>query len=140
MKTLILALSLVLPSLASSVAQAQAPMQHLTFLKGELHAHVTWEKGPTAGSESVMHVAFVDKTHHAVELPAKLKVELWMPAMGHGSSPVTVEKALDEQGAPKLGEYRVSQVYFIMSGEWEAKVTLVLADSSQETQTIKVKL
>lgn len=41
-------------------------------------------------------------------------VILWMPSMGHGSTPVTVE-----QIAP--GIYRANKVFFIMKGEWEIR-------------------
>ena len=39
---------------------------------------------------------------------------LWMPSMGHGSSPTRVER-LD------TGTYRASEVFFVMPGEWELK-------------------
>lgn len=39
---------------------------------------------------------------------------LWMPSMGHGSTPTAVTR-LD------VGTYRASNVFFIMPGEWEIK-------------------
>lgn len=46
-----------------------------------------------------------------------LKAVLWMPDMGHGSSPTRVA-----QGAP--GQFSVSQVYFSMGGFWEIRLQL----------------
>lgn len=43
---------------------------------------------------------------------AEVSVKLWMPSMGHGSSPVKVERVA-------LGSYRATRVYFIMPGEWQ---------------------
>lgn len=52
-----------------------------------------------------------------VDLKNELEVLLWMPSMGHGSSPVTLEKV-----AP--GQYRVSRVFFVMRGDWEIQFKL----------------
>lgn len=46
-----------------------------------------------------------------------VSVLLWMPSMGHGSSPVTVEKTAD-------GEYKASKVFFIMPGSWEIHIQI----------------
>ena len=43
-----------------------------------------------------------------------MAVVLWMPSMGHGSSPVTVER-LD------VGTYRAKNVFFVMKGEWDIR-------------------
>ncbi len=47
----------------------------------------------------------------AVSVPQLI---LWMPAMGHGSSPTTVTRI-------EVGTYRASNVFFIMPGQWELK-------------------
>ncbi len=46
--------------------------------------------------------------------PLPLKIILWMPSMGHGSSPVTIEKI-----AP--GVYRARDVFFNMKADWEIR-------------------
>lgn len=43
-----------------------------------------------------------------------VSVLLWMPSMGHGSSPTKTEK-LD------VGTYRTSNVFFVMPGDWEIR-------------------
>jgi hypothetical protein len=53
-----------------------------------------------------------------VEASGTVVVQLWMPSMGHGSSPVTVEH-LD------VGTYRAKQVLFIMPGQWEIRFQIV---------------
>lgn len=49
-----------------------------------------------------------------VELP---KVVLWMPSMGHGSSPVAVERI-------SKGLYLARDVFFSMKGDWEIRFQL----------------
>lgn len=48
------------------------------------------------------------------DLPSLPEVILWMPSMGHGSTPTTVS-AID------VGIYRVDEVFFVMPGEWEIR-------------------
>lgn len=43
-----------------------------------------------------------------------IKVTLWMPSMGHGSTPVIVEMI-----AP--GVFRAKEVFFLMKGDWEIR-------------------
>lgn len=52
-----------------------------------------------------------------VDPELNVAVVLWMPSMGHGSTPVEVTKI-------KTGEYEASNVFFIMPGEWEVRVQL----------------
>jgi hypothetical protein len=59
-------------------------------------------------------------------------VKLWMPDMGHGSSPVRVSTIRDAGSLDIPGLYRASQVYFIMPGRWEIWVQL-----KQEGQIIE---
>lgn len=51
-------------------------------------------------------------------------VKLWMPSMGHGSSPVRVETLLDSGKVAIPGIFRVSEVFFVMGGEWEIWIQL----------------
>lgn len=44
------------------------------------------------------------------------KLDLWMPSMGHGSSPVTITQV-------GVNKYQISEAYFIMNGSWEVRVT-----------------
>ena len=51
------------------------------------------------------------------DLEKDLHVFLWMPSMGHGSSPVKIQKVAD-------GEYDVTNVNFIMGGKWDLRIQL----------------
>lgn len=44
-------------------------------------------------------------------------VLLWMPSMGHGSSPVIIKQLADNT-------FEVSDIYFIMLGEWDIRFQL----------------
>jgi YtkA-like protein len=86
-----------------------------------------WEKKPTKDDMGSFVVEFYnpDDRSQFIDLHGTLDVVLWMPSMGHGSSPVTVEKL-----AP--GQYRVSKVYFIMPGDWEIQFKLKNGDTVLE--------
>lgn len=81
---------------------------------GSICIKLTWETLPTEtqfGSFiftlSDLAADRLDTTNHS-----PMSVVLWMPSMGHGSSPVTVETI-----AP--GIYRAKKVFFNMKGDWE---------------------
>lgn len=64
------------------------------------------------------HFLLITKKNGSMtDLPVGFSVFLWMPSMGHGSSPVTIKK-LD------TGIYDVSDVYFIMDGDWQIRIQL----------------
>ncbi len=50
------------------------------------------------------------------------QVSLWMPSMGHGSSPITVSKI-------GVGTYRASKVFFIMAGDWDLQFQIKSGNS-----------
>lgn len=74
-----------------------------------------WEKLPNDSDFG----ALVFKTYRWVndqrvpeDLSGTAALVLWMPSMGHGSSPTTVTRA--EQGV-----YRATRVFFVMPGAWD---------------------
>jgi len=98
------------------VASATTAAANASFAS---HAAVdlTWEKMPTEMEMgSFLFQTYRTSTLAGTEVPQDLgdtvSVFLWMPSMGHGSSPVTVERL----GA---GRYRASAVFFLMKGDWE---------------------
>lgn len=135
MKKYLLALALVsLPALAAHVI-------HLTFRAGTVHLHLTWAEGPALETENVLRAEWHSGTDHSsIEAPAPFKVELNMPAMGHGSAPTQLERVLDDKGQPIPGVYNVRGLYFTMAGDWEVRVTLKAADGTEETQKFSVHL
>lgn len=75
-----------------------------------------WTTGPLKGESQFILKSWNDKLGSLngpyQDLPENLHIYLWMPDMGHGSSPVKIKRI-----AP--GEYEVSSVYFIMGGKWQ---------------------
>ena len=69
-------------------------------------------------STDVTHFLLIAKQNNiASDLPPDFSLFLWMPSMGHGSSPVTIKKIA-------TGVYDISDVYFIMDGDWQIRVQL----------------
>lgn len=118
-----------------------AGMTHLVFAKGTVHTLVKWTKGPEVTTESTMIVQWMNGvTHTPAEPPGAFDVSLFMPSMGHGSAPTKIQHLIDAQGQPVVGAYEVSNVYFIMGGDWQVNVILKYQDGTSETQTIDINL
>jgi len=116
-------------------------MAHLVFAGGALHAHLTWEKGPLVMEESVLLVQWMNgQTHTPTELPGNFEVSVVMPSMGHGSAPTQIQRVADEKGNPIPGAFEVSNIYFVMGGEWQVDFTVHFEEGSSETQSLPVKL
>ncbi len=86
-----------------------------------------WEKKPTSSDVG----SFIFKTYRlntfdktAIEInPISVpEVQLWMPSMGHGSTPAQVTQ-LD------VGTYRAENVFFIMPGEWDIRFQIKNGDT-----------
>lgn len=82
----------------------------------------SWEKTPTTTEMGVLSFKIVranllDDSPLPVDFAGDWSVILWMPSMGHGSTPTRVER-LD------VGSFRVSSVFFIMPGDWEIRFQL----------------
>ena len=113
----------------------------LLFAKGSIHAHAIWIQGPKSPEESLLRIEWKNGVNEsAVEAPGKFKVSLWMPDMGHGSSPTQIQKMFDKDGRPLLGIYRISNIYFTMGGKWEVRLTLKNGDGSEETKSFAVNV
>lgn len=109
----------------------------MKFTAANICAEINWTQGPQTPAESEFILKFwnaqtAKSTGPYMDPVQNLSVVLWMPSMGHGSSPVKIEKI-------ENGIYRVRRVYFIMPGDWE--VRMFLKDSvSNEQQTLKLVL
>jgi hypothetical protein len=91
----------------------------LFFTTERICVDLNWEKMPTETDTGSFFLKF-----YVQETPTKFidprhnpAVVLWMTSMGHGSSPVTVEKI-------STGEYKATKVFFIMPGEWDIRLQL----------------
>lgn len=101
------------------------------FEKLEACAKINWKNPEISSAEAPFTFQIVHSDNPAkLELlkSAKLEVVLWMPAMGHGSSPTEVKQVDDLT-------YDVSRVYFIMGGEWEIRFKFTNKDTGQTIDT-----
>lgn len=140
MKQILLATTMVLASLFAFANpghgsdHGDGPDGHLVFAASGYHAHLFWEQGPQEGAESILRIEFMNpNTHLPTAIPFDVAVKLFMPSMGHGSSPTKTEKVVDENGQELAGVYRVSKVHFLMAGDWELRVT-IKNETQSETQ------
>jgi YtkA-like len=147
MKTLLKSVALVAALLIGSISSAHEghdhpPLAgHLSFKQNTLHIHASFPAAPVVGQESLLVLEAKDaKTHQPTELNDNIEVVLWMPSMGHGSAPTQVERTLDASGNVVPGVFNVRNVYFIMGGEWEVRVTLTDAQGVKETKSFTVIL
>jgi hypothetical protein len=126
--------ALLCACILSTTAFAEGkPDGHLSFARGSLHARLNWITQPQANRESVLAVQWMNPALHAPTEPGAFSAQLWMPSMGHGSSPVTIQRVTNEQGQPEVGAFRISRIFFVMEGDWEIRFTLTHADGSMET-------
>jgi len=56
----------------------------------------------------------LDQTAVETDMTSIPDLILWMPSMGHGSSPTSSERI-------DVGTYRMNNVFFIMPGDWDLK-------------------
>lgn len=75
-----------------------------------------WEIYPTESTfGSLLVIARSPNSEKLIsDFNTALKVTLWMPSMGHGSSPVKVTPL-------QPGLFRVEKVFFNMRGDWEIR-------------------
>ncbi len=105
------------------------PRCPLSFPKAGLCASLIWETLPSDEARGSFLLRFWDAktaTEHGPYItPADSAfVKLWMPSMGHGSSPVTVAPVTDSGNLPIPGMFRATEVFFVMGGEWEIWIQL----------------
>ena len=92
-----------------------------------------WIKKPTESSFGVLSLTFVDSVDQTrfIDPLQEPFIHLWMPSMGHGSSPVTMERV-------DVGRYRAKDVFFIMTGEWDVHYQLKSGSHVVEEKIQKV--
>jgi hypothetical protein len=95
----------------------------LVFSKVSLCASVTWVKQPTADDQGEFTLRFWEPSQGTEAGPyvtpaGDVAVKLWMPDMGHGSSPTKVIAETDATGTPVPGVFDVQNIFFVMNGKW----------------------
>ncbi|OYZ18058.1 MAG: hypothetical protein B7Y39_14245 [Bdellovibrio sp. 28-41-41] len=143
MKSVALVAALLIGSVSSAhVGHEPAPLAgHLSFKQNTVHIHASFPAAPVVGKEALIVLETKNaKTHQTIELTDNIEVVLWMPSMGHGSAPTQLERAIDANGNLLAGVFNVRNVYFVMGGDWDVRVTLTDAQGAQETKSFKVSL
>ena len=105
-----------LPARANTTANAECP---ISFSRAKLCASLVWDKEPSE-EEGVFTLKFCKQGSDSKVLVNPLNsvaVQLWMPDMGHGSSPVTISHV-------GTGVFSVTKVYFVMPGAWDIRIQL----------------
>lgn len=108
------------------------------FTQAQICVAWYWEKKPTSSEVG----SFIFKTFRlnsfdstAIEVnPVTVpQVQLWMPSMGHGSTPTQVTQ-LD------TGTYRAENVFFIMPGEWDIRFQIKDGDTVNDEALVHITL
>lgn len=97
-----------------------------------------WEKKPADGEFGsvlfkVFRLSSVDRAPIETDLPYLPSFILWMPSMGHGSSPTQVSRV-------ETGTYRASQIFFPMPGAWEMRILLKQGDRVDDEAVVPVEI
>lgn len=103
--------------------------------KFKLTNHVLYLQwlSPVNSTDEGHALLIVTKNQLAADLPESFSLFLWMPTMGHGSSPVKIKKI-------GTGLYDLSSLYFIMDGLWQIRVQLKSNGQVLEEQTFEINL
>jgi len=101
----------------------------LSFPKQGLCASWTWENPPNDQDFAQARIVFWKAQQGSIDSPEldpalTVFAKLWMPSMGHGSSPVSVQAHTDETGNVVPGTFDASRVFFSMPGDWEVWLQL----------------
>lgn len=101
----------------------------LALPKARLCASIEWTRMPTDSDKGEFTLRFWDAEQSSesgpyVDPAQTVFVKLWMPSMGHGSSPVTTAPSKDAGGLAIPGVYSVTEVFFVMPGAWQVIVQL----------------
>lgn len=124
-------MKMVLISLVLGFATNLANAETLSFANNSLQAEATWQHGPVVMDESILKIEWKTTSNNNLIDPESFEVVLDMPAMNHGSDDTVIKKL-------SIGVYEVSNIYFVMGGDWDVNVIVTFKDGSKETQAIKV--
>ncbi len=119
----LLILVLVTLACAKPNYQEELPAPPKVQSDSALQTDLIWEQLPTTNQTGSFLLYFTGAVDQKSQILADdvIKVVLWMPAMNHGSSPVTVTKVTDNV-------YKASRVYFMMPGQWEIRIQILRGD------------
>lgn len=110
----------------------------IKFAKSGLCLQWSWETRPTESTQG----SLIFKTYRLnnydgsmvnAETTLTPAVVLWMPDMGHGSSPTSVSR-LD------VGTYRAERVFFVMPGHWEIRFQLKSGNTVEDEIIVPIEI
>jgi len=101
----------------------------LSFPNAGLCASMQWTQTPSDDEGGQFILRFWSATQGTENGPfidpgQAVGIKIWMPSMGHGSSPVRLAAGVDASGAVIPGVFQGTEAYFMMHGEWEIWVQL----------------
>ena len=94
--------------------------------------NINW-LSPINSTDEGHALLIVKKNGVATDLPSSFNIFLWMPDMGHGSSPIKITKLT-------TGVYDLSAIYFIMDGDWQLRIQLKNGSTILEEQKFEYTL
>ena len=105
------------------------------FKSENLCLKTAWVQRPSESTYGEMTLSFVDANDDTrfVDPTSEPFIVLWMPSMGHGSSPVTIERI-------DVGRFRASEIFFIMPGAWDIRYQLKSGSDVVEEHIQKITL
>jgi len=91
----------------------QSPSENcaLRFPNTQICVKAQWASAPSSTRPGELAITL------SPEFPGVFSALLWMPSMGHGSAPVKIESL-------EQGRYRLTNMYFIMPGDWDVRLFL----------------
>ncbi len=111
----------------------------VTFQELEYCLLWAWEKLPTSSEQGVLifkvvRPSLLDGSAIPVDLESVIpNVVLWMPSMGHGSTPTKTVRV-------DTGSFRTSDVFFIMPGQWEIKFQFKSGDEVVDESIVPLSI
>ncbi len=126
-------------------AEAEVTSCPLVFPKAGLCASVSWTSGPSAEAMNSLVLKFWNQKDATAQGPYSnpsqtVMVKLWMPSMGHGSSPITLHHKQDSTHTDLTGQFEASNVYFVMPGAWDLHIQLKDGSTVIEEAILAVKI
>ncbi len=107
----------------------------LVFSSEDLCLQTKWIDLPSESNFGSMELSFTDKNDAArfIDPIHPPHIILWMSSMGHGSSPVTIERV-------DIGRYKATDIFFIMPGPWDIRYQLKRGDDVVEEQIQQITI
>lgn len=119
-------------------AQENPTLCPIKFPSINLCASLDWVLPPQTHQEASILLKFWHKDNGSVNGPyqfsgEKLGVDLWMPAMNHGSAPTRLE-------VQEAGVFLVKNLYFIMPGHWQLRFKVIQQDKILDRAVVDLHL